>query len=399
MKKTILGLSLAISLFASDKVWQDTQNNVTKQVNIYEAKQYCKSKNMIVPPLYTLKVLYNQKENLKYYKKVGYLADNGMVVNFKDGSVYDSGGYRYNIRCFSSKQLLILYKKVKQINTISGYQNFINKYPQTKQVKAAWENIYKLAYQKVIQSNTVKDYQNFIDKYPRAKQTKKAQQTIYKIAYNDVKSQNNISGYEWFISKYPNAPQVKDAIKNIHKLAYNKAKEINTISAYNTFVYAYPYASQVQEANNKAYKLESSKYNNMKKDDERKARLLAVKIKKLTILMDDMSNKSGYTLVKNRMVQLLTEQYEETDASLRYYESKEFTDFTRVFKNTMNDIKNVLNKINGNTKNISKYAKKMIEVSQEGFSNAKADRAMSRYKNEEHTKWEKRMHLREKGYN
>ncbi len=285
----------------------------------------------------------------------------------------------------------IIYKEVMQKNSIESYESFIESYPNSFLIKEAnkqLEILYTSIYLLIKTTNTLDAYSNFIKQYPKAPQVNEA---IYKI-YNITKKRNNISGYEWFISKYSKASQVKEAIQNIHKLAYNKAKQINTITAYNTFIIAYPYASQVKDANDKAYNLESLKYTKMKKDDEKKARLLAVKIKKLTLLMKRKSNKDGYIIVKDRMIKLLTEQYEETDASLRYYESKEFTDFTETFENVMSSISSKLS-------NIEKYSSEILNTSKQGFEDAKADREMIKYKNEEHHKWDKRMHLMEKGYN
>jgi len=100
-----------------------------------------------------------------------------------------------------------------------------------------------------------------------------------------------------------------------------------------------------------------------------------------------------YFLVQNFRVRLtVTEQYEETDASLRYYESKEFTDFTNTFENIMSSINRKLS-------NIERYSSEILSTSKQGFEDAKADRQMSRYKSEQQHEWEKRMHLREKGYN
>jgi hypothetical protein len=249
----------------------------------------------------------------------------------------------------------------------------------------------------------IKKFDNFNILKNKIDSTRKSKINDYKINasknYKVVKQQNNISGHEWFINKYPSASQTKEAIKNIHKLAYKKAKEINTISSYNTFIISYPYAKQIKDAIEKSSVLETKKYENIKKDDERKARLLAVKIKKLTIQAKKSSNDIGYQIVINRMSNLLTTKYEETDASLRHYESKEFTDFASKFESTMNDIKNVLNKINNNTQDLGKYAKQMIEVAKDGFASANVDRDMSSYKLEQHEKWEKFMHFRDKGYN
>ena len=127
----------------------------------------------------------------------------------------------------------------------------------------------------------------------------------------------------------------------------------------------------------------------MRKDDEKKARLLAVKIKKITVRMDSANNTSGYKLVKNRMIRLLTEEYEETGASLRYYESKEFLDFTKQFKETMSDIKYILNQINSNTSNLSSITSKILDTTKQGFEDSKADRKMSEWKTQQYRDWQK----------
>ena len=142
-------------------------------------------------------------------------------------------------------------------------------------------------------------------------------------------------------------------------------------------------------------------YRNIKIDAEKKARGLASEIKMMTIRMKKSNAKIGYEIVIDRMARLLTEdkEYRFTDAKLRYFESKEFTDFTLKFDKTMNDIKRVLNKIANNTADISSYSKKMLDISAQGFADSKVDREMSRYKDEQHHKWDKRMHLMEKGFN
>jgi len=283
------------------------------------------------------------------------------------------------------------YVLVKETNTINSYEKFIKKHPRALQVKDATSEIYILT----SKQNNIAGYEQFIKSHPKSSLIENATSEIY----NLTKKENNIIGYEWFIKNYPKASQVKDAIKNINLLAFAKAKAINTLSSYNTFIISYPYASQIKEAVEMSSNVEAKKYTMIKKDDERKARLLAVKIKKMTIRARKSSNDLGYQIVINRMSNLLTTDYEETDASLRYYESKEFTEFASTFESSMNEITSVLNEINSNTKKLSEYAKEMVEISQDGFASANADRDMAAFHTEQKTKWDKYMHLRDKGYN
>lgn len=136
-----------------------------------------------------------------------------------------------------------------------------------------------------------------------------------------------------------------------------------------------------------------------------KARKLLIKAKQIERTGQDYSGntRSGYVLVTNRMYDLLQEKFDDSDATLRHLESQEFKDFVKVFKATMSEIKSVLSSIKNNTKDLSKYAKQMVEISKQGFNDAKANRDMTAYKLEQHEKWQKFMHFRDnfrdKGYN
>ena len=304
-------------------------------------------------------------------------------------------------------------KLVKSKNTIKDYENLVENYPNVSNVNIAKINLHKLYNNKfnkdnelALKNNKIKLFVKLIKNNPNASEKKlqDAKTNIFKL----VKSNNNISGYQWFIKNYPSAKEINESIENIHKLAYQKAKEINTISSYNTFIYSYPYSSQVKQANDKAYKMEIKKYTDLgllgffgkEEKMERKARKLLIKAKQIERISTDYRGdaKAGYFIVANRMYDLLQQKFDDSDATLRHLESQEFKDFVKSFKSIMSGIKYTLNKINSNVSNIGKYAKQMIEVAKDGFANANADRDMASYKLEQHEKWEKFMHFRDKGY-
>jgi len=285
----------------------------------------------------------------------------------------------------------IIFETAKKENTIKKYRSFIKTNPQSPYVKNAVVSIFKL----VQQENKIAKYQWFLDNYSRFQNDVIA--SIFKL----VQQENNIAGYQWFLNNHPNTTFSKNAVKNMHKLAYEEAHKINTISSYNTFIITYPYAKEVEQAIKFSFNLERKKYSEINKDDERKARLLAVRIKKMTIAMRKQSvqTQMGYEIIVDRMSRLLTEQYEETDASLRYYESKEFTDFASKFEGTMRDIKSLLNSIEQSNSNVGRYVKHLIAVTKNGLANARSDKAMSEYNSNKHREWEKFMHYKDKGYN
>lgn len=285
-----------------------------------------------------------------------------------------------------------LYSLVKKKNSIKDYSSFIKKYPEYASATKAKEAIYLL----VTQRNKIKDYLYFIDNYQSYPSKGKAEEAVFKI----IKKQHNVVGYEWFIKRLPEANQVKEAIQTIHRMAFNEAVKINTISAYNTFIISYPFAKQIKRAIVMSYDQEAREYRNNKKDEESTARLLAVKIKKMKIASNRMSdqNRIGYDLIIDRMVKLLTEQYEATDASLRYYESQEFIEFGKSFEKSMSSMKNILNQIARNTSISGQYTKRLIEITEQGFASAKADRDMTEYREKAKDNWDKWMHLEDTGY-
>ena len=300
---------------------------------------------------------------------------------------------RINKRALIEERHAELFAAAKKTNSLDAYNEFISSADKkSKFVKMANQQISQLKatsdFKNLSSSDNLATYVSHITKYPNSLERDSIEHKIIEI----VKVKRNISGLEWFVNTYPNSRYIADAIPEIHKLAYAQAKKINTLSAYNTYIIAYPYSGFTEQALSSSRQLEEDKYDVIDEDEERKARLLAVKIKKMTINVNKAKSKAGYELVINRMSELLTNKYEATDASLRYYESKEFTDFASRFDQTMLDIKHVLSNIEDNTDGLMAAVK-------ESFASADADRDMAAYKLQQHEEWEKNMHLRDKGYN
>lgn len=256
------------------------------------------------------------------------------------------------------------------------------------------ESIFKL-YSK---DNELGDYIAFLDIYKGSSFDNRATAKIFNI----VKREHNISGYEWFIDKFPKASEVKQSIAAIHRIAFEEAKNIDTLSAYNTFVITYPSSVEAKEAQSLAYDIEEEEYLDIgffsfydtDEKMEKMARKLLIKAKQIERDSKDYNRDArlGYVLVTNRMYDLLQKEFDDSEATLRHLESKEFQDFVGVFKRALREV-------NSRLDNITKYAKEAVYVSKKGFESASADRAMASFKQEQHREWEKYIQLREKGYN
>lgn len=226
-----------------------------------------------------------------------------------------------------------------------------------------------------------------------------------------LKIKNSVAGYEWFIENYSNSKNSIYALNKIHEIMYSNAKKLDTITSYNTFIINYPTATQVSLAIERSMDLERELYTdfgifsfiNIDKEKEKKARKLLIKAKQIERYPIDnklgYNEKSGYFIVANRMYDLLQNEFDEADATLRHLESQEFKDFVKELQSSLEKIRKTLEKIKDNTRRAADYAKEAVDVSKKGFSDANADRAMSEYYSKKHREWEKFMHYRDHGYN
>lgn len=295
-------------------------------------------------------------------------------------------------------------RKIASIS-IKGIDELYNKYLK---YDAVTEFLAEKILFRIKQENSIETLHKFNNRYGAQKNI--VLKSIDKL-YELIKIKDSVAGYEWFISNYSDSKYAKLSLERIHEIMFKKAEKVDTITAYNSFIFSYPTAKQVTEANEIAGEKERVIYTSLgimsfwdsDHKKEKKARKLLIKAKQIERFPRDNklygNRKSGYLIVANRMYKLLQEDFDDTDATLRYLESQEFKDFVIDFKKVMSEIQSTLDSINKNSRNISRYTKEMIQVSKDGFSDAQTDRAMAAYYDQEHRNWEKQMHYKDKGYN
>lgn len=213
-------------------------------------------------------------------------------------------------------------------------------------------------------------------------------------SYTTVNKKGNIAGYEWFIKKHPSSQQAKLAMNNIHRISFSKAKEINTLNAYNDFIIANPYSKQVDEANQKSYEFENKKYSGKfwSRKVEKNSRALLIQLKRIQRDMGAQGSKegkTGYHLIVNRMQELLQDKFPAEEATLRYLESEEFKDFFENFTSTMNDMKEILNKISKNTSDLSSILQQQTNVLSRHLSASAKEQKMANFYAHEHQLWDR----------
>lgn len=127
--------------------------------------------------------------------------------------------------CDTSKKHL---EEAKSKDTISAYEEFLQKHPNSKysiEAKNRLNQLYtKKDWELAKSTNTVLAYEKFINEYPDSKYVEEAKTTIEKLklleqtTWKDTKNKNNMLSYYEFIKKYPNSKYDEEAQKRIFEL-------------------------------------------------------------------------------------------------------------------------------------------------------------------------------------
>ena len=146
------------------------------------------------------------------------------------------------------KRNVVAYNTAVISNTLESYYDFIDKYPDAKQIESAWKEIHILSFEEACNINTINEYLNFIKSFPKANQVKEAQKKIELIEFENVKRRNNSKEYLRFLNEYPVAGQY-EIVKDFYEksLFYE-----NTIRSqwhtYKKFILNYPNNRYIQTA-------------------------------------------------------------------------------------------------------------------------------------------------------
>lgn len=79
--------------------WMDVSDLNYSLFSLDEAKRSCADIGMRLPTTQELQYIVRDKDKNHGMTTAGYISSDGFVVNFKDQSVYASGGYKYHVRC------------------------------------------------------------------------------------------------------------------------------------------------------------------------------------------------------------------------------------------------------------------------------------------------------------
>jgi outer membrane protein assembly factor BamD (BamD/ComL family) len=166
-----------------------------------------------------------------------------------------------------------------KVYTIDSFQNYLNKYPFAAHSSEAAVIIKLIDYNNKLDAswrvaqfrNTIYEYNLFILNYPYSKYEDDAKHRIYliqeSIAWSEAAQKKSIQSYSEYIDNFPNGENIWSAQAELkllldfkYKPLWDAAVKKNTIQGYKDFCANNPNSSYVQEAWNKIAQIENSEW-------------------------------------------------------------------------------------------------------------------------------------------
>jgi len=142
------------------------------------------------------------------------------------------------------------YKLARQADTITAYQAFLSKHPQSDYSKPVRTRIEEKNFEKAESENTVAGYQQFIDASNSDLFKNYANQRIVKIytdAFEKAKASDTMEAYEQYLENYPQSMFSKDCRDRIDAMMWRLAIKGKNALSYYKYVYNCKYCRQHDE--------------------------------------------------------------------------------------------------------------------------------------------------------
>ena len=95
-------------------------------------------------------------------------------------------------------------------NEVSGYREFLGKYPQSERAAEAARRVESLAFEKAKQIGTVEAWQSFLDEQPKSARASEALESMQERAFADATAAKSVQAYQDFLKRYPDARRAKE---------------------------------------------------------------------------------------------------------------------------------------------------------------------------------------------
>jgi len=149
------------------------------------------------------------------------------------------------------------YEKARQVDTITAYQDFLSKHPQTDYTKTATIRIEEKNFERAESENTVAAYQRFLDASDSDLFKNYANQRILKLytdAFEKAKASDTIEAYERYLKNYPQSMFANDSLNRIDAIMWGMTIKGKSALSYYKYLYNCKYCRQHDETAQKRLK-------------------------------------------------------------------------------------------------------------------------------------------------
>ncbi len=139
------------------------------------------------------------------------------------------------------------YENARQVDTITAYQDFLGKHPQSEYTNSAMTRIEEKNFEMAESENTVAAYQRFLDASDSELFKNYANQRILKIytdAFESAKASDTVEAYEQYVNDYPQSMFLKDSLNRIDALMWNMTIKGKSALSYYKYLYNCKYCRQ-----------------------------------------------------------------------------------------------------------------------------------------------------------
>ena len=234
------------------------------QLDYFKAKEYFE-KTMEKEPAgsaFGMSKIYSAKKSQFYDVDKAFefilIADSSYKL-LSDKEMIELNGYdvtEASIRRVKVYLAITYFERATEINTVEGYQNFIDEHPNGEDVEEAEKLRNHLAYLKAVETNVMEDYALFMKNYPNALDYASAKKKFQLLEYEKLTREGDAFSYQAFIKHKPENPYTDDAQEVVYEI-YTKDK---TSDSYEKFIAENPDNKNIELAWKSLFKLRTSKF-------------------------------------------------------------------------------------------------------------------------------------------
>lgn len=154
---------------------------------------------------------------------------------------------KINQKSIDSLTLLIdknAYEIALKKNSVDSYENYMKKYPKSKNYTNAFDKRNALVYESIKKLNTWRAYQYFIQSFKGAKEIGEAKERYERLLYEEKTKDKTLGSYRLFLSQNKNTPFRDEIEKNILHIS----TESNEEKEYVNFLESFPNSKHYTEA-------------------------------------------------------------------------------------------------------------------------------------------------------